>query len=161
MERMVVAGGDRMSYDSTGDTEAHINQVRDDMRAVIKLLEQRAIDHDASKLESPEKEAFDLATPKLKGLTYGSPEYKAATDELGVALDHHYALNSHHPQHYPNGVNGMSLLDILEMFADWHSAGKRHADGDFTKSLDINDRRFGLSIQLAEIFRNTQRELGW
>lgn len=47
------------------------------------------------------------------------------------------------------------------MFCDWHAAGLRHADGDFTKSLDINDRRFGLSIQLAEIFRNTQKELKW
>jgi len=33
---------------------------------------------------------MDIATPKLKGLTYGSDEYKAALAELGVALEGYY-----------------------------------------------------------------------
>lgn len=148
-------------YDSTEDTKDHMFEVDRALNIVIRNLYRRSSVHDESKLDSPEKEAFDRATPELKGLTYGSPEYKAATDRLGAALEHHYAVNSHHPQHYANGVNGMSLLDVIEMFCDWYAAGKRHADGDFTKSLEINERRFGLSIQLAEIFRNTQKELGW
>lgn len=150
-----------MSYDSTADTEAHIHEVYKDLIRIGDLLEERALKHDLSKLESPEKEAFDEATPQLKGLTYGSPEYKAATDRLGDALTHHYAVNSHHPQHYPNGINGMSLLDVIEMFCDWHAAGKRHADGNFSKSLEINRERFQMSDQLAEIFENTRKELGW
>ena len=148
-------------YDSYDDTQDHIYKVDGAIDEVVRNLRKRAGCHDDSKLESPEKEAFDLATPKLKGLTYGSPEYKAATDELGAALEHHYAVNSHHPQHYPNGVDGMSLLDVIEMFCDWYAAGKRHADGDFGKSLEINEKRFDLSPQLASIFRNTKRELGW
>jgi len=125
------------------------------------ILLSRAIVHDASKLESPEKEGFDEYTPKLKGLTYGSDEYKEALKGLGVALEHHYAHNSHHPQFYPNGINGMSLFDLLEMFADWKAAGERHADGNFSQSLEINRTRFEMSDQLAQIFENTRKEVGW
>lgn len=148
-------------YDSTDDTQAHIKEVQDSIGAVIWNLKNRAAVHDASKLKPPEKEAFDLATPKLKGLTYGSPEYKAATDELGVALDHHYQKNSHHPEHWADGVNDMSLLDILEMLADWRASTKRHSDGSLRKSLEINRERFGIDEQLNAILWNTAREMGW
>ena len=35
-----------------------------------------------------------------------------------VALLHHHCHNSHHPEHYKNGIYGMSELDIAEMVAD-------------------------------------------
>lgn len=35
-----------------------------------------------------------------------------------VALLHHRCHNSHHPEHYRNGIYGMSELDIAEMVAD-------------------------------------------
>jgi hypothetical protein len=41
------------------------------MMASIELL-NRAMVHDDSKLESPEKEMFDKYTPLLKETTYGS-----------------------------------------------------------------------------------------
>jgi hypothetical protein len=150
-----------VSYDSTADTKAHIREVQNAMGAIGIRLATRANVHDLSKLQAPEKAAFDVATPKLKGLTYGSPEYKAATDELGVALEHHYKANSHHPQHFPDGIDGMSLLDVVEMFCDWAAAVKRHDDGDLAKSIEINKERFGISDQLVSIFKNTQKEMGW
>lgn len=149
------------SYDSTDDTKAHIEEVRGNIDALIWNLKNRAAVHDASKLLPPEKEAFDRATPGLKSLTYGSPQYKAATDELGAALDHHYSANSHHPQFYENGVQGMSLVDVLEMVADWAAAVKRHDDGDLQKSIEINQKRFGMSDELTSILRNTAHEMGW
>ena len=150
-----------MSYDSTADTLDHMRKVQRNLNGFLLELLVRSEIHDNSKLESPEKEIFDQVTPKLRGLTYGSDEYKAAIAELGEALTHHYANNSHHPEHYPNGVNGMSLLDVVEMFCDWKAASERHADGDFAKSLEISRKRFGISDQLAEIFENTRRALGW
>jgi hypothetical protein len=148
-------------YDSTADTLDHIRKVIRNLNGFqIELLVRSEI-HDNSKLERPEKEIFDAVTPKLRSLTYGSDEYKAGIAELGEALAHHYANNSHHPEHYPNGVAGMSLLDVVEMFCDWKAASERHADGDFAKSLDINRKRFELSDQLAAIFENTRLELGW
>lgn len=149
------------NYDSTKDTNAHIAEVRIGLNKVCANLLNRGLEHDRSKLQEPEKEAFDRATTQLRGLTYGSPEYAAALEGLGVALEHHYSANSHHPQHYENGIEGMSLLDIVEMFCDWAAAVKRHDDGDLGKSIDINEKRFNISPQLAQILRNTQKELGW
>ena len=149
------------SYDSTDDTLEHIEQVQKNLRVVRKQLKFRSVWHDRSKLNPPEKEAFDEATPQLKGLTYGSDEYKAATAKLGEALKHHYAHNSHHPEHFENGIDGMSLLDVVEMLADWNAATMRHQDGDIHKSLEINRERFGISDQLYSILKNTLKELGW
>src|SRR3981081_1185912 len=87
-------------YDSTLDTQAHISRVGMALNEVLKNLENRALVHDASKLEPPEKEAFDVATPKLKDLKYGSDEYRAALREIKPALEHHYSANDHHPEHY-------------------------------------------------------------
>lgn len=148
-----------MSYDSADDTREHIGKVQGNLGDMIRYLQARARQHDLSKLQSPEKEIFDVVTPKLKGLTYGSDEYKAALVEMGEALTHHYANNSHHPEHYPNGIGGMDLLDVVEMFCDWKAASERHADGDFAKSLEINRKRFSVSDQLAEVFENTRRAL--
>lgn len=118
--------------------------------------------HDASKLQEPEKSAFDRMTPKLKGLTYGSQEYKDALAELKPALDHHYANNSHHPEHWKlNGINGMDLMDLVEMLCDWKAATMRHADGDFGKSMEISEKRFEIGWQLMQILHNTAIRFGF
>ena len=149
-----------MSYDSTADTKAHIKQVQGYLMKIIENLGSRLNQHDASKLNPPEKEVFDIYTPSLRELTYGSPEYKVALESMQGALQHHYKVNSHHPEHFENGINGMSLLDLIEMLADWKAATLRHADGDIIKSLEINKKRFGMSDQLFDIFMNTVKELG-
>lgn len=149
------------TYDSRPDTQNHINRVQYLLWTVTKNLEHRARIHDQSKLESPEVEVFDRVTPKLRELTYNSPEYKASLAEMGEALQHHYAHNSHHPEHYPDGIIDMSLLDIIEMLVDWKAASERHADGDISTSIDQNMQRFGYGNQLRSIFHNTARELGW
>lgn len=142
-------------YDSTSDTLLHIKRVNQLLtEAAIELI-RRANVHDNSKLESPEKELFDEFTPKLKGTTYGSEEYKKYLKELSVALEHHYENNSHHPEHYENGVNGFDLFDLIEMFFDWKAATERHVDGDIMKSIEINKKRFGINEQICDIFRNT------
>jgi len=148
-------------YDSTQDTTTHINTVRVFLAATIYRLEQRRLEHDASKLQSPEKEMYDEFTPKLRELTYGSDEYKASLAAMGPALVHHYENNSHHPEHFRNGVNGMSLLDLMEMLCDWKASGMRHANGNLSESLKINKERFEMTEQLAEIFENTVREMVW
>lgn len=142
-------------YDSTSDTLLHIKRVSQLLTEAASELIRRANVHDNSKLESPEKELFDEFTPKLKGTTYGSEEYKEYLKELRVALDHHYKNNTHHPEHYENGVNGFDLFDLIEMFFDWKAATERHADGDIMKSIDINQERFNISPQISQIFRNT------
>ncbi len=148
-------------YDSTPDTLLHIKRVNELLLMVISELLVRASVHDNSKLEEPEKGIFDVVTPELKGLTYGSEAYKASLGKMKVALDHHYANNTHHPEHFQNGVDGMNLLDVLEMLVDWKAATERHADGDIRKSLQINKERFKLSDQLVNILSNTISDLSW
>jgi hypothetical protein len=80
------------------DTVRHRARVQALMGELIWLLDVRAAEHDRSKTESPEVEAFNAVTDQLAGLEYGSPEYKAALQGLGPALAHHYAANRHHPE---------------------------------------------------------------
>ena len=150
-----------MKYDSAKDTEAHIDRVGVLLIEAINNIAKRQVGHDATKLTHPEKEYFDIYTPKLKGCTYGSEEYKTYLSELNVALKHHYENNRHHPEHFRNGINGMSLLDLLEMICDWKAATERHADGSIVNSLKINKERFGISDQLIQILENTCKEMGW
>lgn len=85
-------------YDSRQDTLDHKCKVKKFMDIMIGNIVRRSINHDNSKLESPEKEIFDEYTPKLKNCTYGSDEYNSYLEQMKVALDHHYANNSHHPE---------------------------------------------------------------
>ena len=147
--------------DSTEDTLQHIRKVQARIGVVIHELRVRAAQHDASKLEEPEKSGFDVLTFKLATLTYGSDEYRAALEEGKPTIAHHYAANDHHPEHWPDGIAGMSLLSIMEMLCDWKAAGERTKQGSIAASLTHNKERFGISDQLYAILVNTVRELGW
>lgn len=151
------------SQDSLPDTRAHIERVQSLMQSAIINLACRATIHDLSKLEEPEKSAFDrLKTLSLSGMAYGSEEYRACLRAEKPALQHHYDHNSHHPEFYNNGIDGMSLFDVLEMLVDWKAATERMKDGgDIVKSLEINRERFAISPQLVAILANTIREFGW
>lgn len=157
-----------LPYDSRPETQEHIERVGDFLDRAIGDLGYRKAMHDHSKLVPPEVEAFDIATPKLAGLVYGSEEYKQSLADLGPALDHHYGANDHHPQHFENGVRGMSLMAVIEMLCDWRAASERvkqRTDDPekvktFESGLAFNQERFGYSDELAEIILNTARELG-
>jgi len=82
------------------NTYKHIQAVQRLMGKVVRNLWERMLLHDQSKLESPEADYFDAFTPKLANSTYGSEEYKGFLAAMKPALDHHYAANSHHPEHY-------------------------------------------------------------
>jgi hypothetical protein len=81
---------------------------------------------------------------------------------ISTALDHHYAHNAHHPEHYSDGIDGMSLFDLIEMLMDWKAASERHPGGtDILRSVEISSDRFSISEQLKKILLNTVREIGW
>jgi hypothetical protein len=192
------------------ETLKHIRRVQQLLGTLAADLIRRAGCHDASKLESPEREVFEEFAGKLKGSTYGSEEYKGFLAAMKPALDHHYAANPHHPEHYrwhcpvcnlqigdaqrsdapqgPNdsgirycprccrhgmlyeselmlkpelGIRGMTLLDVIEMLADWKAATERHADGNLARSIEVNQKRFGCSDELRAILTNTATALGW
>jgi uncharacterized protein (DUF1330 family) len=144
-----------MTHDSRPDTYKHIQTVQSLLNRVVCDFIKRGEAHDQSKLNDPERAVFDEFTPKLAESTYGSEEYKGFLAAMKPALDHHYANNSHHPEHFPNGIHGMSLLDLTEMLCDWKAATMRHNDGDIRKSIEINQKRFGYSDELKQILLNT------
>jgi len=137
------------------ETELHIKTVSHFINIIVKLLLAKAEAHDASKLTEPELSIFVEYTPKLAGSTYGSAEYLGFLKEMEVALEHHYANNKHHPQHFLNGIDDMTLVDIVEMFCDWKAATLRHDNGNLLKSIDINSKRFNIDAQLTKILKNT------
>lgn len=149
------------TYDSTADTLKHSLRVGALMGQPIAELVDRSVRHDLSKTQPPELEIFNEFTPKLKGSTYGSDEYKGFLAAMGEALQHHYTHNRHHPEHFRSGIWGMTLVDLLEMLADWKAATERHDNGDLAESLEIQRERFDIGDQLFVILRNTAEHFGW
>lgn len=146
-----------MKYDCTEDVKKHKKQVFNLMNILIGALQYRQKIHDDTKLLPPEKEYFDTYTPKLINLTYGSKEYDKMRKKMYPALKHHYKYNSHHPEHYKNGINDMDLVDLIEMLCDWVASTEKEKNGNISNSLKITKKRFKISNQLANIFRNTIR----
>lgn len=150
-----------MTYDSTKDTMDHINNVRNKILLVINNLIYRSLDHDSSKLHTPEKEVFDKFTPLLRNTEYGSDKYKELLKSMDEGVRHHWMHNDHHPEFHAAGIDGMNLISILEMLCDWKAASERHITGDIRKSIEINAERFQISPQLKQILLNTVNEMGW
>ena len=148
-------------FNSTGDTLKHSLRVGELMVQAINELSQRSVAHDLSKTQPPEVEYFDKYTPRLRELEYGTDEYRECLKDMKPALDHHYTHNAHHPEHYENGIVDMTLMDLIEMLADWKAAGERTSKGDLQKSLIIQQERFRIDEQLYWILENTARRLGW
>ncbi len=137
------------------ETIKHIHAVRSYLYAIIEELDERARNHDQSKLESPESEIFGEYGAELIKTKYGTPEYEALLAKVKPATDNHYAKNRHHPQHHKNGIDDMDLVDITEMLMDWLAATSRNKDGNIRTSIDANEKRFNISPQLTAILRNT------
>jgi hypothetical protein len=147
------------SYDSRPDTYAHIETVREYLFAAVRTLLDRIRTHDGTKLVEPELSIFDEYTPKLRDTTYGSVEYKTYLKAMGEGLKHHYAHQRHHPEHFRNGIQDMTLIDVLEMLCDWKAATLRHADGDLSRSIEVNAERFGYGDEMKRLLLNTAKEM--
>lgn len=148
-----------MPYDSTADTLRHIARVQELLREFADELVRRGERHDLSKLGPNEKPARDSLPPDYDH-PYGKP--RNWSPEMLAAFDHHHAHNSHHPQHYGDqGVSGMDLGDLVEMFFDWKAAGEPYKHDTIAASIEVNRKRHNLDPQLVAILQNTAKRLGW
>lgn len=139
----------------------HIKRVQWHMQDAVNRLGIRAVQHDQSKY-SQEELGLVLGKPSFDKYEYMSVEERAALAAVQESLKHHYAVNSHHPEHYEDGILGMSLLDLLEMLADWKAASETSGkNSSFQGSIEFAKERWNLSPEMARIFENTGRELGW
>jgi len=148
-------------YDSEAETKDHMKMVLVLGNYIVKNLKERLETHDASKLSEEEKKLFDVFTPFPDDCIYGSEEYINHLENMKIALEHHYKMNKHHPEHYVNGIIGMSLIDLVEMIVDWKAASMRHIDGDILRSIEVSQKRFGYSDDLKQILINTIKEMNW
>lgn len=145
--------------DSAPDTKLHIEAINDAGTVLITRLIRRLQDHDASKLKDPEKSILDKIGAAAK--KYGSPTQDSSQDAalLRQFLTHHYTHNRHHPEHFQDGIDGMNLIDLIEMFLDWCAATVRTENGNLYRSIQFNQGRFKMSPQLTRILMNTAEEL--
>lgn len=144
-------------------THRHIARVRQLLGEAACELIRRGDAHDASKFDPVELgplQAMQDVIAHGGQAPYGSDEYKRRTAMLGPMITHHHhQRNSHHPEHYPNGIAGMDLFDLVEMFFDWKAASER--SGESTIGLSHSIKRFGIDPQLASILKNTAERLGY
>jgi hypothetical protein len=146
-------------FDSTADTLQHIARVQGHGGTVLDDLSCRFREHDLSKLREPEKSAIDRVRPQLKTLPFGSPEYVALKNEFA---QFHYKVNDHHAEFFPNGINDMTLLHLIEMMCDWKAATETNGPDDgIMKSIQILKDKLGISPQLEQIMINTVDYMGW
>lgn len=143
-------------------THKHIARVRQLLGEFAIEMIQRGDRHDASKFEAVELEPLqkmqDLIDTEGQ-VPFGTPEYERRTALLGSMISHHRVNNSHHPEHYPEGVAGMDLFDLVEMFFDWKAASER-ADSTTMRLFEACDK-YQVDPMLRSILFNTARRLGY
>lgn len=137
-------------------TYKHIKRVNELLAGFAVELIARGLVHDDSKFEpeelGPLQDMQELVEREGQA-PYGSDEYKRRLGILKPMLDHHYALNSHHPEFHSRGINGMTLFDVVEMSQDWIAASER--GGETVVGLTSSQERFNISDQLMDILKNT------
>lgn len=116
--------------------------------------------HDESKFESEELPYYINTIDIFEKNHFDSEGYYKAKESLGPALEHHYKHNRHHPEHFNNGIEGMNLVDILELLADWKSAtlNRPNHRGDILESVDILSKKYGICDQLKTLLINTLKD---
>jgi hypothetical protein len=140
-------------FDSREEARRHKVLVAKYLHMFCDVLVQRAGVHDDSKWMPEEYELRDKYIPELRATEYGSKEYDEVLKKLRKAADHHHRWNSHHPEHYKRGVNGMTLFDVVEMFCDWCAVMDMKGEPIHTLR---GAERFQFDPQLRDIFQNTE-----
>lgn len=128
------------------------------MNYIIHDLIIRAEEHDQTKFSEEEFPGLVAAMEEIKMYPYGTPEYEEMRKKHAKPFAEHYAKNRHHPEHFPNGVEDMTLVDLLEMLCDWKSASMRQEHGgSIENSIKIATEKYNLSPQLVKILDNTAK----
>ena len=139
------------------DDDSFVTQEMMYKKYINELLDRKA-NHDKTKLEYPEKQEFDKYNQKLKELTYGSEEYNQNLYILRAALCHHYRYNRHHPEHFGNGIYGMTIMDLTEMICDWKASSERQNDGNIFDGIEKASQRFNYDKKMVKVLSNTAQK---
>lgn len=150
-------------HDSRAETLIHSQRVGEFLIQFAKQVLDRSWCHDRSKTVEPELDFVNRWQPRFANVPYGSEAWdqlrRAQMAEDGQRL--HFEANRHHPEHHRNGVDDMTLVDLVELLCDWKAASERSGAGNLPISLAVNTGRYSLSMQLLQILVNTAIEFGW
>ena len=138
-------------------TQEHIYNVRKLLNKFADVLKQKGETHDQSKLEEPEVygwAAMDLE-PRYE---YGSYEYYDKLRRFSEVFNHHYKVNSHHPEHFVNPEHEMTLIDMVEMLCDWFAYKQDIPIREGVELIREQCGRFGFSDTIMSLLTNTYRE---
>jgi hypothetical protein len=139
----------------------HRDYVRLALVRVIHALEERAIEHDASKMLDDEFAGFARINAIARVHKFGSEEYKASMQQERETIDLHFSRNSHHPERpkllgeraererglpddatywSAHTAGRMTFLDVIEMVCDWWGARRGYDDSrmTWTESVEMN-----------------------
>lgn len=150
-----------MKFDFLNDTILHVSEVQENLEIIASELRKRGFAHDRTKFQELEFDGFVSTREKFKKANYGSPEYQECIELTKPAVDHHYKNNRHHTGFHKEGINDMSLIDIIEMIADWKAAARRSPDKKLEDTLDYAIKKYKIEPQLAKILINTLTTLKW
>lgn len=140
------------------EIHTHIAGVSKRVLNVCAALMDRAVTHDASKYSEKELDAHLAKIIDANGITYGTDAYYKINKKYEALRAEHFANNRHHPEHHPNGIDDMDLVDVIEMLCDWLMASENTGTA-VERSLAINEQRYNISPQVMQLLRNTIRNL--
>jgi len=140
----------------------HVNQVKENLSQIRQMLEERGMQHDRSKFEAIEMDAFVANQAEFKKATYGTSAYRKCLEKVRPAIEHHHKNNRHHVQHHKNGFADMNFFDLLEMMADWKAAGSRDpVTSPFCKAIKVSFKEHNVPEYLQKQMTETAKALGW
>lgn len=145
---------DPSAFQTVQNINKHRKNVKDKIEFFIKKLQDRANNHDISKLKQPEIEWL-IQMDKESSFPYGSPQYYEKMKKWEKFFEHHYKENRHHPNHFADGIQGFNIVDLVEFIADITSYLENMHPGDAIRIIDEQKERFGFDDQIAQILKNT------
>lgn len=153
----------------------HRDYVRLAIMRVIHALEERSVEHDASKMLDDEFAGFARINVVARTHKFGSPEYKDSMKQERPTIDLHFSRNSHHPERpallgnaaetargLPDDATyweardsaRMTFLDVIEMVCDWWGARRGYDDNRMTweQSVDMNLESKGKYLSAEQVW---------
>lgn len=130
----------------------HVRVVQFLLIELSQELERRAAGHDISKLALDEFGGFVEVNRIARTHPYGSQEYKDSLKD-NKTIELHFSRNRHHPEYHADGVDGMNLLDWVEMVVDWRAASLTYGNTDWNEVLEKQFERFKMTPEQVYLVR--------
>jgi len=132
----------------------HIKRVQNKLSKLVAALLIRMREHDKSKLEEPEFSLWKKMDEEPR-YPYGTRKYNKKIKRYRELFEMHYKENPHHPEHFPNGISDMTLIDLMEMLCDWISYKDNIRVSEAIEMVEKQSKRFGYSDEIKNMLINT------